>query len=71
MTGKQPFSHIRRAYDVMAGVTRGERPQRPMEAEVIKLGLDDRLWSLLVRCWDRDPQKRPSAQELVNELSSH
>lgn len=26
------------------------------------------LWTLLASCWDRDPAKRPSAEEVLDEL---
>jgi hypothetical protein len=40
----------------------GERPKRPS-------GISDTLWSLIERCWDQDPKKRPRFDEVCEILS--
>lgn len=66
-TGKPPFAG---APDpaVQNSVCNGNRPLRPSEREVARLGLDDGLWSIVQRCWDRDPSVRLPADRLCNEL---
>lgn len=43
-------------------------PNRPQDALAFERGLDDRMWELLRVCWSRDPQCRPSIDELLTQL---
>ncbi|KAF8351817.1 kinase-like domain-containing protein [Amanita rubescens] len=43
-------------------------PDRPQDALAFERGLDDRMWELLCVCWSRDPQGRPSIDELLTQL---
>jgi len=42
----------------------GRRPRRPAAVT------DDRVWSLIERCWADDPAQRPCAREVVQELEA-
>ena len=68
MTGEPPFSHIKRTPEVLIKIQQGERPLRPEGQEIVNRGLDDKLWNLLIRCWDEDLGKRPTIQEVLEEL---
>ena len=48
-------------------VVRGERPEKPSQAE--SLGLSDALWELVLSCWNESSATRPTAQELLDCLS--
>ena len=50
----------------MIAVQNGERPRKPLYAT--SLGFSDRLWGLVVRCWDELPSVRPTAQDLLRCL---
>ena len=61
-TGNPPFedcTDIRAASRILDGV----RPVRPRNAEDI--GLTPELWELLERCWNQDPARRPTIEEVV------
>ena len=47
-------------------VLNGEHPKKPLNAE--SLGFSDRLWKLVVQCWDVSPSVRPTAQDLLRHL---
>jgi len=61
-TGNPPFegcSDIGAAGRILDGV----RPERPQNANDI--GLTPGIWELLGRCWDQDPARRPTIEEVV------
>ena len=67
LTGLQPFHHMF-AYTVVSAVLRGERPEKPLDAE--SLGFSDALWELIELCWSESISVRPTAQMLLDFLSS-
>lgn len=67
MTDRAPFTGERRA-NVILALYRGERPERP-RGQAVHRGLDDDLWNLIIRCWATEPAARPSASEIVAELT--
>ena len=67
LTGLKPF-HQMRAFSPMAAVLRGQRPEKPLDAE--SLGLSDKLWWLVQLCWSELSSDRPTALKLLNHLSS-
>ena len=65
--GCQPFYYLGKyKYTVVIAIQNGERPRKPLNAE--SLGFSDRLWRLVVRCWDESPSVRPSAKVLLRCL---
>ena len=65
LTGLCPFHHLG-PYAVIIAVQKGEHPRRPPHVE--SLGFSDRLWELVLQCWDGSPSARPTAQELLHCL---
>ena len=61
-TGELPFGEYN---GVMAAqqISRGSRPERPRNAEDI--GLTPEIWRFFERCWDHDPLRRPTIEEVV------
>jgi len=66
LTGLRPFHHMSSLIAALA-VLRGERPERPVDAE--SLGLSDTLWELVQSCWSESSSTRPTAQQLLDYLS--
>ncbi|KAH8830184.1 kinase-like domain-containing protein [Flagelloscypha sp. PMI_526] len=64
MSHEQPYSNIKHPPEVVIRTARGELPLRPSSARALDRGLDDKLWSVLLRCWDQDINKRPTINEL-------
>ena len=51
---------------MVIAVEKGERPKKPVNSR--SLGFSDRLWGLVVQCWDESPSTRPTAQDLLHCL---
>ena len=61
MTKRPPYSNLRRDTTVVNYVLQGLHPQKP-------INFSDNLWSLLESCWERSPEKRPTAQIVCSWL---
>lgn len=61
MTGLTPFRNLRYAEVMRAIVVDDRRPIFPPETE-------EGYVLLAKRCWDRDPSKRPSFEDVLSEL---
>ena len=66
LTGLRPFHHLH-AYTPVPAILRGERPEKPREAE--SLGFSHALWGLVQSCWSESSSTRPTAQQLFDHLS--
>ncbi|KAH7925359.1 kinase-like protein [Leucogyrophana mollusca] len=60
--GRPRFSGYNTPQLIMAVVIEDRRPSRAP-------GIDDATWRLMNRCWDKNPASRPSANDLILELS--
>ena len=56
-----------RAFSPVTAVVRGERPEKPLDAE--SLGFHETLWELVQLCWSESSSKRPTALRLLEYLS--
>ncbi|KAG9290405.1 hypothetical protein G9A89_007136 [Geosiphon pyriformis] len=59
--GQKPFADRSHDYDLALEICNGLRPE-------VVAGTPRRYFSLMERCWDAEPAKRPSAAELVSTL---
>ncbi|KAG9127454.1 hypothetical protein FRC07_013637 [Ceratobasidium sp. 392] len=69
-TGKVPYSDKNDMAAIRA-IAQGKLPIRPF-ADIPDVGWGNRLWELLLACWDRDPKKRPQANgahEILRSLA--
>ncbi|TDL14590.1 kinase-like protein [Rickenella mellea] len=64
MTDRPPFSEIRTDFAALAAIMEAKTPERP-SAEFAHRGLDDSLWAVIEKCWNRDPRLRPTSKDLV------
>lgn len=62
-TGRVPFEG-RKNEVVMFFVSQGGRPEMPAHAQVV--GLTAKVWTLLESCWEQDPERRPTMEEVVD-----
>ena len=67
LTGLRPF-HRLRGYTPVAAVLKGERPEKPVDADA--LGFSQTLWGLVQLCWNESSSARPTARQLLDYLSS-
>ncbi|KAG7100268.1 hypothetical protein E1B28_002041 [Marasmius oreades] len=70
LTHQHPYSKIKRGYEVVEHVRSGRPPPKPKETRVVERGLDDKMWELLVECWNRTPSARPEIEEILKRLES-
>ena len=61
-TGKIPFEEQKNEAVVLR-ISRGGRPEMPENAQVV--GLTGEMWKLLEGCWQHNPKKRPTMEEVV------
>ena len=66
LTGLRPF-HRLCSYEPVAAILKGQRPDKPIDAE--SLGLSCDLWGLVQLCWAESISTRPTAQRLFVHLS--
>lgn len=69
LSGEQPFGYIQGDAVVQHEVYLGKIPQRPGR-DVTARGLSGDLWTLMKRCWNKNPQSRPSMTEIKEKLLS-
>nr|KAJ3423004.1 hypothetical protein HK105_004521 [Polyrhizophydium stewartii] len=63
LTGSAPFLDEEPEDEIVKDWIRdGERPARPA-------GVPDDLWHVLVECWHPDPERRPTAADVVKRMS--
>ncbi|KDQ15851.1 hypothetical protein BOTBODRAFT_107971, partial [Botryobasidium botryosum FD-172 SS1] len=65
-----PFCFAAHDGAVLMAVARGILPERPLGNDIVARGLNDAMWDLMTQCWDIDPTKRPSAENIVARLKS-
>ena len=70
MTGQRPYNNRLRDSNVIEDLVAKRLPDRPTDEEVIARGLNDRLWRLMLACWNWDPARRPSMSEIREGLKS-
>jgi len=61
-TGKVPFEGQKNEAAVLR-ISRGGRPEMPGDAQAV--GLTGEIWGLLESCWQQNPKKRPTMEEVV------
>ncbi|CAE7148696.1 unnamed protein product [Rhizoctonia solani] len=69
LTGELPYAGMSDQAAV-ASVFRQLNPPRPVFNGVISnQRANDKLWGLLLRCWNHDPESRPTAAEVLIEIA--
>ncbi|KAF9057400.1 kinase-like domain-containing protein [Panaeolus papilionaceus] len=70
MTHQQPYRNIKHHFEAGNRASRGVHPDQPTESDIVRRGLDDSLWKLLLSCWSLNPSKRPTIQNVISTLQS-
>ena len=63
-TGKIPFEEQKNE-TVVLRISQGGRPEMPRNAQAV--GLTVEMWNILETCWQQNPKKRPTMQEVVRK----
>ena len=68
-THRVPYADIKKNIQVIKKKEKPDGiPDWPQDGQAIGRGLDNRMWGLLCLCWSKNPQDRPSIDELVMQL---
>ncbi|KAH7338687.1 kinase-like domain-containing protein [Rhizoctonia solani] len=68
-TGNVPYAQSRRDFTIIQLVAQGVLPTRPTD-KIQDNERGSQLWSLLVSCWERKIDSRPTAQQVAESLVS-
>ena len=63
LTGDRPFRETDKDIAVAIELISGRLPQRPGSPADTR-GLDDRLWGIMMACWNARPEERPTMANL-------
>ena len=63
-TGHLPFHNVPRDITVMKKVLAGSRPPHPADTSL----LSDEIWKVIEMCWNQEPQDRPTAELVIEQL---
>ncbi|KAG8753999.1 hypothetical protein FRC11_006917, partial [Ceratobasidium sp. 423] len=66
LTGALPYSEYRKDYVVLMKLQRGDLPTRPEQIKDDDLG--NEMWQLLLSCWDRNSNARPSVENVSESV---
>lgn len=66
-SGSIPFQG-KRDHHVINSISQGRRPERPIDPRSQTRGLTDHIWEMIVTCWHQQPEKRFTAEQVVNCL---
>lgn len=68
MTMRVPFYDypVASAFQLFAVILSGKRPTKPEPGDLafVNLGLTEELWELMERCWQEEPDQRPTAKDI-------
>ncbi|KAG6860188.1 hypothetical protein C0995_014616 [Termitomyces sp. Mi166 len=67
-TSRIPFFAIKREFNLITTIIRGEHPSRPPKGS--KLSINDETWALMEQCWSRDPHQRLTISQAVSRLAA-
>ncbi|KAG9029682.1 hypothetical protein FRB95_005023 [Tulasnella sp. JGI-2019a] len=70
VSGHEPYYNIKAIGQLVSAINKHITPKRSDYDDSGELLKNDRLWSLLEACWNADPKKRPSMDQVVTELEA-
>ncbi|KAG8883559.1 hypothetical protein FRB97_006406 [Tulasnella sp. 331] len=70
VSGLEPYHGTISNRQLMNAIRENRLPQRDDYTTAATVLLDDRLWKLLLSCWEGDPDKRPTMDQVVEQLDA-
>lgn len=67
ITGSLPFAH-HKVVELPVLTLKGSRPPKPEDLGAI--GFGQGTWEFVERCWDKNPEQRPTAREALEHFKS-
>ncbi|KAG8739709.1 hypothetical protein FRC10_005251 [Ceratobasidium sp. 414] len=69
ISGRPPYYQTRHPHTIMLDIRLNKRPIRAKHADFEQYALKpDEMWAMLERCWEFEPEKRPTIDEVLVEL---
>ena len=68
MSDDVPYCEVKSPAQVVISVNSGTLPAQPQTDDAVHRGLSDELWNVMTWCWDREPDGRPSAANVLEDL---
>ncbi|CAE6441514.1 unnamed protein product [Rhizoctonia solani] len=68
LTGARPYNEVTKNKDILHNIINGIHPSRPGVDLPVANARADAVWSLLVRCWEYNPQARPSSFQVQHDM---
>lgn len=65
LTGKPPYVTLAQEGAVTLAISQGKTPAREDYPE---LSPTHRLWGVMEQCWDEDPERRPTVEEVQSQV---
>ena len=65
-----PYREFARDPEVYVEINKGTLPLRPVEAVAVERGLSDDVWDLLLMCWEKQPDSRPTTGDVLYALEN-
>ncbi|KXN89726.1 Tyrosine-protein kinase HCK [Leucoagaricus sp. SymC.cos] len=70
LTENEPFAEYNSDMAIIKALMKNEQPKRPVLAVNQEDPITDALWNLMVWCWSREPESRPTMQEVGEALKT-
>ncbi|KXN89752.1 Proto-oncogene tyrosine-protein kinase ROS [Leucoagaricus sp. SymC.cos] len=70
LTENVPFAEYSSDMAIIRALMKNEQPKRPVPAANQEDPITDTLWNLMVRCWSREPESRPTMWDVVKALEA-
>ncbi|CAE6514670.1 unnamed protein product [Rhizoctonia solani] len=68
-TGQVPYPECRQDFTIIVNVQQGTLPARPM-VQIKDNKQGNMMWQLLLKCWSRNSEERPSSGQVADALVS-
>jgi hypothetical protein len=68
-TEELPFGKLGEAAAILQ-IVKGELPPRPIQPIVLERRCDDRVWEVMVDCWQFEPSTRPDMKEVTRRMAA-
>ncbi|GAB1527891.1 hypothetical protein RhiTH_011079 [Rhizoctonia solani] len=69
LTDEPPFGQKTRGTKIIQMIGTNKRPERTNHTKIEEYENSDEIWQLFEDCWKRQPEERPSAQEVVQRFT--
>jgi len=70
MTNEKPYHEIKNVHTIVLSMMKGRLPASKNRKQYSQLEEGSPVWEVLDKCWDFEPDRRPSIQEVTDDIAS-